>query len=102
MSNIELSPARRFDQVWKTVTLSGAESVRAAITAEDGAVKSMVLRAYEEPHVAGSLRPRARTLEVLTGDIKVASLTDGRAVFSSGSEYVFGVLSAMENIISAA
>ena len=101
MRGKELSPVQRFGQAWDKVTSDGTGSIQTASTpAEDGAVTSVVIiSAHEEPHVVGSLRPRIRTLEITAGDVKV-SLTEGRATFLPGSEYVQGGPSSIGRIIT--
>ncbi len=96
MPDREPSTGCRFDQIWAMVSDDGAESIQAPVEA---GTASVVMSAKEEPYIVGSLRPRVRVLEIMTKDGGTVSLADGLAVLSPDSEYVRGVLSAMERIL---
>lgn len=66
---------------------------------QDDTTRRLSLRAHKEPYVDGSLRPSYKTLEILEGNIVVATIAEGRTTFSPKSEYVKRVLSAMESIL---
>ena len=108
MAHIEQSPANRFNELWNTIA-SGGEDIRVfgptgmiyakRITGENGSSKEVVIRAHNEPHVIGSLRPRVRTLEVVTADGESASITDGQVVFIPKDKRVLDALKLLEGTL---
>ncbi|MGI8420539.1 MAG: hypothetical protein ACR2LN_07925 [Candidatus Levyibacteriota bacterium] len=109
MTDREPSSRNRFDLLWNAVTfhgedistLDGVGSIHSRkIPGENGASTDITIRAHDEPHVVGSLRPRSRTLEVITGDGQVTSLNDVQVVFLSRTEQVHGALATLENALT--
>ena len=103
-----MSSRQRFDRVWNDITHNGqaleifdATGLIQArrIPGANGSVVGAILRAHEEPHVYGSLRPSLKTLQLITGDGVMASLTDVQTSFFPRQENVLINLVSLERLI---